>query len=47
MLIWLKKTLMPIVIYRGLLEREFDRVGGRFVRSIDSSEDSHKSALIL
>lgn len=46
-LIWLKRALMPIVIYRGLLEREFDCVGGRFVRRIDSSEDSHKSASIL
>jgi len=27
-LIWLEKTLMPAVINRGLLEREFDRIGG-------------------
>jgi len=34
-LIWLERALVPSVINRGLLEREFDRVGGRFIRRID------------
>lgn len=49
MLNWLEKALMPavIVVNKGLLEREFDCVGGRFILRIDPSEDSHKSVLIL
>jgi len=35
----LEKALMSAVIvaYRGLLEREFDRVGGQFIRRIEKS----------
>jgi len=48
-LIWLEKVLMHVVIVvnKGLLEREFDCVGGRFIRRIDPSKDSHRSVLIL
>jgi len=48
-LIGLEKALMLVVIVvnRGLLEHEFDRVGSRFIHRIDPSEDSHKSFLTL